>query len=197
MPDAAAPPAGTAGPTAPTVLAPGNAAPSAAREGDVIRSAPGAAPSADAADLESGTSTGETSAIIRIAQLLRFGPDSSPGTVLISLDQALDADGTLAPRFADLISDCMPVDRATLERAIDKFLDQFEGIAVELTHLGASTNMLSMVSAIACTAVAAEVVIRQRRAGGAWPGALAADDGDGLAALPGLPNSWSWGLDDP
>jgi hypothetical protein len=48
--------------------------------------------------------------------------------------------------------------------------------------------------AAALTAVAIEVMMRQRRSRDEIRKSRAEDDDHGLAALPGLPNSWNWGL---
>jgi hypothetical protein len=112
-----------------------------------------------------------------------------------SADSAFANDEISAPLARDLVSEFLPFDRATLERAIDRFLDQSGGLAAELARLETTTSVLSVVTLVGMTAIASQVVIRQRRLRDERPGGPADDDEQGSRGLPRLPNSWSWGLD--
>jgi hypothetical protein len=188
--------ASTANPISPAILAGTNVSSGAGGADSVTLTTHWASRSSDADDIESAAATEPSTMISRLAQRGRSGRNVRLENASALVEPALAPDEAPSPHFADLISSCLPFDRATLERAIDQFLDRFEGLAVNLTHLEESTNLLSAVSAVALSALAAEVILRRRRACDERTGAPAADDGDGLAGLPGLPNSWSWGLDE-
>ena len=96
------------------------------------------------------------------------------------------------PRCADLAGDFLPFDRAALERAVDRFLDQFEGLTTELARFDAST------AAVAPTTLAAgrprPVCHPAASALAAPAGDAALNDQERFSYFTGLPKSWSWGL---
>jgi hypothetical protein len=132
--------------------------------------------------------------VMPLAQRAGSGHASRPCTAGEFVEPVFVLRETPAPQVADLISDFLPFDRATLERAIDQFLGQFESLAAELAHLEASTNLLPVMSAAVMTTMAYEVVILQRRVRDERANATTGDKEEGFTALPGLPNSWSWSL---
>jgi hypothetical protein len=112
-----------------------------------------------------------------------------------SSESAFANDEISVPLARDLVADFLPFDRATLERAIDQFLDQSGGLAAELARLETSTSVLSVVTLVGMTAIASQVVIRQRRLRDERAGMPANDNEQCSGGLPRLPDSWSWGLD--
>jgi hypothetical protein len=75
-------------------------------------------------------------------------PDPLPQTISLKSvpifeEVAGSAGATPAPRFAGLVSAFLPVDRGTLERAVDRFLDGFDRVAVELTGFEPPPLMIS------------------------------------------------------
>jgi hypothetical protein len=109
-------------------------------------------------------------------------------TVEVRRGHEFGADATQTPREADLAAHFLPFDRATLEKAVDQFLEKFEGLANELAHLHAPANLLPIVGAVAMTAIASGLVVHQRRLRRRTTDAPFGDD---EAGVPDLPNSWS------
>jgi len=97
------------------------------------------------------------------------------------------------PRFSDLLTEFLPFDRSSLENAIDRFLDRFEGLGAGLTDLREPTNLVPAVAATALTALAAEVALRRLRARDQAKGAPAEDSEEELARFAGFPNLWNLG----
>jgi hypothetical protein len=95
-----------------------------------------------------------------------------------------------APSAADLHTDFLPFDRATLEAALDRFLDRLDGIGAELSELNPAIPLVSAVVVAGTTALASYVVIRRWRSGSGRtePG----EDGEGVDLLqfPGLLRLW-------
>jgi hypothetical protein len=112
-----------------------------------------------------------------------------------SAESASANDEISAPLARDLVSDFLPFDRATLERAIDQFLEESGGLSGKLARLETSTSVLPVVTLVGMTVIASQVVIRQRRLRDERAGMSANDSEQCSGGLPRLPNSWSWGLD--
>jgi hypothetical protein len=99
------------------------------------------------------------------------------------------------PRLADLAGDFLPFDRAALERAVDRFLDQFDGIASELARLETSTGMLTTMSIVGIGALASGIIIQQhRRRSQLARGVSMPAEEDEFLYFTGLPRSWSWSI---
>jgi hypothetical protein len=98
------------------------------------------------------------------------------------------------PRQSGLLTEFSPFDSASLKRAVDQFLEDFDGLRAELLTLHASNGLLSAVTAVAVAAVASEVIIRRRRSSRAQRHVETKHGEEGFVPFPALPNSWSWGL---
>jgi hypothetical protein len=147
-------------------------------------------------------SSGDESTVF-LATNVRITPLTSPTrSALDSQPQAPGEFSELActsgenpvPIAGDLASDFLPFDRATLERAIDRFLDGFDGLAAELGRLENSTGIVSVVTAVTMTAAVSQFMLRGRRLRDEQAGAAAPAHEQAFAGRPGLPNSWTWGL---
>jgi hypothetical protein len=98
------------------------------------------------------------------------------------------------PRQSGLLAVFLPFDSASLERAVDQFLEDFDGLRAELLPLHAPSGLLSVVTALAVAAVASEVIIRRRQSSRAQRDAETQHGEEGFVPFPALLNSWSWGL---
>jgi hypothetical protein len=106
-----------------------------------------------------------------LAADLSAGSDAAPPA-----DQAgLPAEATsavqelTAPPPADLLTEFLPFDRASVEAAIDQFLGQFEGLGVSLLDLSDSSTVVSGLATLAVATAAAGLVIGRRRYYGEKP----------------------------
>jgi hypothetical protein len=95
------------------------------------------------------------------------------------------------PQTGNLLVNFLPLDRTSLEKAIDRFLDRFEGITSELAELEGSTDLLPMVTAFTIAAVATEAIRRRQRDLKTRTGV---ETFEGPNPLAGLPISWSYAL---
>ena len=75
--------------------------------------------------------------------------------------EAEAVDGLPAPEGSDLLADFLPSDRASLDRAIDRLLDGFEGLGADLSR-GVEATGLAPSTAVWGLALAALEVIRRR-----------------------------------
>jgi hypothetical protein len=89
------------------------------------------------------------------------------------------------------------LDRDSLVKAVDQFLEEFQALRGELFQLDGSRGFVSAVTAVAVTAFASELIIRRRRSRSDERVAETEQNEDGFVPFPGLPNSWSWGLAEP
>jgi hypothetical protein len=98
------------------------------------------------------------------------------------------------PQFAGLVSEFLPVDRATLERAVDRVLDTFDSVAGQLPTFGQPSALLISAGTIALGMLTLVAIRRRGRSG---------DQGNlshyetrrvEMALLRSLPNSWNWDL---
>ena len=99
---------------------------------------------------------------------------------------------TISARSADLLTDFLPFDRASVDAAIDAFLDEFEGLGSGLTGLHDLGRVVPAVVVVAATTVATNVVLRRRRSGESWK-----SDDDTEAALEQFSSrsdSWKLGV---
>jgi hypothetical protein len=148
-----------------------------------------------AADLQTSGPGAATIGNVPYRQLTRPGRPARFPELVEAGETALAYSETSALLAGDPVSDFLALDRATLERAIDHFLDQFDSLAGELGRLETSTGLLSVVTLAGMTAVASQVVIRGRRLRDAERGgAPSYHNEEGSGGLPRVPNSWSWGL---
>jgi hypothetical protein len=98
------------------------------------------------------------------------------------------------PRFAGLVSDFLPVDRATVQRAVDRFLDTLDGVAGEITSFEPSSAL--MISAATISVGVLAVVVIKRRGRTEEQGKFGLDEARRveMALLRTLPVSWNWDL---
>jgi hypothetical protein len=71
-----------------------------------------------------------------------------------------DGQGAEAPRRADLLTDFLPYDRASLEQAIDRFLASCDDLGAALSRTGGPTDLLTEFMAVAVAFTAAKVGLR-------------------------------------
>jgi hypothetical protein len=70
----------------------------------------------------------------------------------------------LLTRPADLLTEFQPFDRASVENAIDQFLERFEGMGAGLsTDLESATVMSAGSTLMAIAAVSTVMIVRRRR----------------------------------
>jgi hypothetical protein len=127
-------------------------------------------------------------------------PERSQGPVA-DPQPGVDADSTItgatagdalvqSPRSSDLLTDFLPLDRASLESAVDRFLGQFESLGSEFMSSPPPKGLIPLFSAIAITALASEVA-RQRWSQSNSLNAPPEDDEEGLLPFSGHPSLWS------
>jgi hypothetical protein len=104
--------------------------------------------------------------------------------------QAIDG-GLPSPGHADLLTEFLPFDRASVEGAIDQFLDQFEGLGASLPDLQGVVSLVPAFAAVAATALASEVILRRRRRGLGLKGRTEHDPEEALDRFSRLPNLWN------
>jgi hypothetical protein len=109
-------------------------------------------------------------------------------------DPAASVEQKLEPRYADLVFDFLPFDRATIEVAVDRFLDQWENIAAEVTQFEPSSALLTGASVVAIATLTSVAINRRRRLHEDGQGSRTEDREEELTLLRSLPNSWNWGL---
>jgi hypothetical protein len=85
------------------------------------------------------------------------GSHESPGAAASERSGGL---GGQLPRRSDLLTDFKPYDRASLEQAIDRFLDRFDDFADELSRSKGPSDLLTEIMAVAVALTAAKVVLR-------------------------------------
>jgi hypothetical protein len=93
------------------------------------------------------------------------------------------------PQGSELLTDFLPVDRSCLADAVDRFLDEFEGLGAELADWPSSTSVLPALAALTLAAVASNLARRQSSAGPTT--AAEAEDDERLARSPGFPGAWN------
>ena len=167
---------------------------SAAREADAACGTKGAAPAPASSDDEIVTPAETIVSITGFASRVGFARGARSQAALAVDDPAASFEETPDPRYAGLVSDFLLLDRAAMERAIDRFLDQFESIAAELAHFDPSLTLLTTASAAALASLASGVIIQRRRSQADGANAPAEDREEELTHFSGLPNSWNWGL---
>jgi hypothetical protein len=109
-------------------------------------------------------------------------------------DRTGSVEAVLGPRFAGLVSDFLPVDRATLERAVDRFLDTFDRVAVELTGFEPSSALLVATGALGLTTLTLVAIKRRERSDENRDGSHHEVRRMELALLRTLPTYWNWDL---
>jgi hypothetical protein len=67
------------------------------------------------------------------------------------------------PGHAELLTNFLPLDRASLENAIDQFLDRFESLGASLPDLQQGTSLVPAIAAAAITALATNAILSRRR----------------------------------
>jgi hypothetical protein len=87
---------------------------------------------------------------------------------------------------SDLITHFLPFDRASLETAMEQFLDEVEGLGDSISALDETVNLLPAAVAVTLALSTAGVAIRLRR------DEESASD-PAAAAFPGLPGGWNLG----
>jgi hypothetical protein len=93
------------------------------------------------------------------------------------------------PGSTDLLTNFLPFSRASLEEAIDHFLNRFEDLSSDVTTWSAPPVLLPAVTVVAAAALASEVVRRRSRN----DEAETEDSADDLARYLGYPNARSYG----
>jgi hypothetical protein len=111
------------------------------------------------------------------------------------LDLGLDLGEAMpSPRNSDLLTDFLPFDRSSLEEAIDRFLDSFEGLGAELAEWPSLAGLVPAATAIVLASLASTAA---RRGGPAGRGAgrRAGEEGEDpdLLRFPGHPGLWGLG----
>ena len=103
---------------------------------------------------------------------------------------AIPAEGPAAvdPQLAGVITSVLPFGRATIEEAIDQFLEPFDGFAPSLLGMGGPLGLVTASLTVASTVLAAEVAIRLRRSRDEGEG----EGESGPARFPGLPGFRRW-----
>jgi hypothetical protein len=92
---------------------------------------------------------------------------------------------------ADLLTEFLPFDRATLENAIDRFLEPLDDLGAGWGSRSLSSPLIPATTLVIATGLAAEVARRRLRGG-----PRAAEEGEeGFAPLPGY--AAAWGLGEP
>jgi hypothetical protein len=119
------------------------------------------------------------------------GERSQPTSVL---DGTGTVEVTPAPHFAGLVSDFLPVDRATVERAVDRFLGTFENAAAELTSFEPSSALLISTVTISLGMLMLVAIKRLERADQQRKFSHNEMRRVEMALLGTLPNSWKWDL---
>jgi hypothetical protein len=118
-------------------------------------------------------------------------------TALVALDDrdAPDARGDLPlPHAAGLIAEVLPFERASLEQAVDQFLDQLEGLGSGPLLEPGPVHLVPMSLTLMGVVTAAELARRQlrSRAGRKGTNGRQRPLGSGeLLGFPELPGSWS------
>ena len=105
--------------------------------------------------------------------------------------EAGDGEGEAAsasPAHADLATSFLPFDRASVERAIDEFLDRFDDLGAGLPDLAMVAQVVPGVITVAAAALASHVVMKRRRRGEGWTGG--ADAEASLQKLSSLSALW-------
>jgi hypothetical protein len=95
---------------------------------------------------------------------------------------------------ADWLATFSPFDRATVERAIDHFLDRLDHLEAGLSRFGTTANLTSSLMATAGAIAVMEVLHRYLAKRGGEQGRDGAGDeetGVYFPGLPGLPHRWS------
>ena len=105
----------------------------------------------------------------------------------------IEAGAGAAPRpslqYADLLTEFLPFDRATLEHAIDTFLEPLEDLGSEWASGSPSTSLIPTATLVVTTALAAEVV-RRRVLGGRR---TVVEGDEDLGRFPGYASAWGLG----
>jgi hypothetical protein len=103
-----------------------------------------------------------------------------------------DAGALFLPRGADLIAALVPFDRGSLERAIDRFVEQLDDVGAPHFGRRSPARMLLLTMAIAGSALALEVVLRRLQ--NRCPAVKLQSHGPGarkgLPGFPELPGNW-------
>jgi hypothetical protein len=100
---------------------------------------------------------------------------------------ALDPPALPDPQAADLLTQFLPFDRATLDEALDRFLGEFDGLGSGLPSWREPMSWLPASMAFAAAVLATEVGRRSwQRSRDDEAEGLAADGGIGLLRFPGL-----------
>ena len=111
----------------------------------------------------------------------------SPGVA----DDVIAEAATPLARASELFASFSPFDRASVEQALDQFLERLGDVDVELMRLGESTNLGPWVMTSAALLSVAEIVRRRVREQGRLRHASVDEEEDpSLLGLPGLPGRW-------
>jgi hypothetical protein len=92
-------------------------------------------------------------------------------------------------QYADLLTEFLPFDRATLEHAIDTFLEPLADLGSEWASGSPSTSLIATATLVVTTSLAAEVV--RRRVLGGQPTVVEGDED--LGRFPGYVSAWELG----
>jgi hypothetical protein len=98
------------------------------------------------------------------------------------------------PQSAGLITTAFPFDRAALERAVDQFFDQLEGLGTGPLSEQGTGRVLPLSLAVFGALTAVEVARRRLRSKGSdWKSSTRQDalGSEELLGFPELPGSWS------
>jgi hypothetical protein len=95
-----------------------------------------------------------------------------------------------SPRYSDLLVEFLPFDRASLENAIDRFLEGFETLGTELTDLREPASLVPALVGTGLTALAVAATLRQQLARQEAKRSSADEAEEELARFAGFPNSW-------
>ena len=103
-----------------------------------------------------GTRPGDEAPVPRLAEL---PSDAAPLAVdSPTMEGAIDA-----PRPADLLTSFLPFDRASVESAVDAFLEQFEGLGADLTDFAHLGPVVPGIVAVGAVTAFSTVMLRRRR----------------------------------
>jgi hypothetical protein len=106
--------------------------------------------------LADGSRSGDDAAVPRPvdarSDVASLSPDSAPA------ETAIDA-----PRPADLLTNFLPYDRASVETAVDAFLDQFEGLGAGLTGFVNLGQVVPGIVALGAVTAFSTVMLKRRR----------------------------------
>jgi hypothetical protein len=136
----------------------------------------------------------EAGSIFAVTAVPGYGSEVGSGPVAETIRSETESDGgsglRASPRYSDLLVEFMPFDRASLENAIDRFLEGFETLGTELGDWPEPAGVVPGLVGTALTALAAEVTLRQQLARNEARRPSAEETEEELAGLAGFPHLW-------